>query len=486
MQKNWLTKLAAKQQLLLIGLLNVLCFNAVGQNDKELSTALQVIGYEASVSALCVNLSTNDTLWNYHSKQSLIPASVLKLVTTATALELLGPDYRYHTTFCYSGSIADSVLKGDLIVKGGGDPTFGSSLFKYASPETICNKVATALKAKGINRIEGNIQIVDNYFGDSGIPSARLWEDIGNYYGAVPSGLTYRDNTVSLYLSSPTTVGGKCQLVETVPALNDIAFDCQVYASANSGDSAYVYGVAGLKDWRIQGAIPVNQSRFLVKAALSNPEFAFGADLKRYLQVFGIQTNGVVDVLNGEFQCAVNELVVIYSPPLKDIITTINVYSNNLFADHLFLTLGKSIKAHSAWDAGSLVVRNYWKNKLSTRESLSFCDGSGLSPNNCISASTLLGVLAVESKSLYFNDFYNSLAIGGVKGTLRNLWKTDDVKGRIHAKSGSMNGVVAYAGYYYNNRNQLCAFSVIVNHSVFPSKTVRAAIECLVGGVVNY
>lgn len=484
MRKNWLTKLAGKQIFLLIGLLNVFCLNAVGQFDKEFSRALQVIGDEAGVSSLCINLSNNDTLWDYHSKQSLVPASVLKLVTTATALELLGPDYQYHTTFCYSGSIVDSVLKGNLIVVGGGDPTFGSSLFKDASPEIICSKVASSLKKKGVKSIEGNIQIVDNFFGHSGLPSARLWEDIGNYYGAAPSALTYRDNTLAIYLSSPSTVGSMCKVVETVPALKDINFECHVYASANKSDSAYVYGVAGLKDWRIQGAIPVSQSRFLVKAALSNPAFVFGSDLKQFLVKAGLQLNGSVEVLKDEFQFSVNKLITIDSPPLRDIITTINVYSNNLFADHLFLTVGKGLKSNSAWDAGGLAVRDFWKSRISTRESLFFYDGSGLSPNNCISASSLVSVLKAESKSRYFNDYYSSLAIGGERGTLRHLWKTDDVKGRIHAKSGSMKGVVAYAGYFYNNNNELCAFSVIVNHSVFPSKTVRGAIERLIGFAV--
>lgn len=462
----------------------MLFINALSQVDKRLVTALRTIGDEASVGALCVNLTTNDTLWNYHSRQLLVPASVLKLVTTSTALEILSPKYQFHTRFCYSGDISDSTLNGNIIVFGGGDPTLGSSYFPGNSPDVVCSKVLAAIKAKGIKHIKGKILIDDTYFDNSGLPSARLWEDMGNYYGAAPKGLTYRDNTLAVYLSSPSTAGGKCKVVETIPQLPDITFDCEVYASDSSRDSAYVYGVDGLNQWRIQGSIPVNQSRFLVKAALANPEYVFGNDLKNAFKKAGIQVDGGVEIENIGSQVVVGELLFVDSPPLQDIITTINVNSNNLFADHLFLTLGKSKNNHSGWDAGGLVVRDFWKKKLSTREAFVFKDGSGLSPNNTISAAALIDVLTAESKSPYFSNFYASLAIGGEKGTLKNLWKEPEVKGRIHGKSGSMFGVVSYAGYFYNSQNELCAFAIIVNHALPSAKFVRGAIERLVSASV--
>jgi D-alanyl-D-alanine carboxypeptidase/D-alanyl-D-alanine-endopeptidase (penicillin-binding protein 4) len=452
------------------------------QND--FNRALHTLGPEASVAGLCVNLSNSDTLWKYHEKQLLIPASVLKLVTTSTALQIQGADFRYHTDVYYDGVVRDSVLNGSLIIHGGGDPTFGSLEVGDNQPQKVLSRIYSTLKTSGVKQVSGDIVVIDDYFADTNIPSSRLWEDIGNYYGARPSGLTYRDNSVDIYLESPAVAGKRCRVVETFPKLDDITFDCKVLSSTTNRDSAYVYGVDGLNKWLIQGSIPVGQKRFKIKAALTNPEKAFANELKSYLLRQGIVVNGNVVVQQSDRQLLSKPVLTIYSPLLSEIVAEVNIHSNNLFADHLFLTLGKQMFDKPDWDQSKIVVSRYWKPLVNTDEPLLFLDGSGVSPKNVISPLVITSMLSYMSKQQAFPKFYNSMAIGGVRGTIKNLWTAENVKGKVHAKSGSFSGVVAYAGYFYNQSAQLCAFAIIVNNSLLPGRNIRSVIESLVSASV--
>lgn len=479
MKRNWLARWAGDCSVFVLLLFSFSLYGQIKSQaiNNELQNVLTFLGDEASVSALCVNLETSDTLWKYHPRQLLIPASVLKLVTTATALEVLTCDFRYQTFVYIDGSIQDTLLNGNLIVKGGGDPTFGSSIIDDNGPAKILLQIKNALTNRGVRNINGDIIIVDDFYSHPGIPSTRLWEDIGNYFGAIPSGLSYRDNTVNIFLDSPSTNGQLCKVVATEPDLKDITFNCKVVSSVSNRDSAYIYGVSGLKQWMIQGAIPINQKRFKVKAALASPEVCFGAELKDYLQTSAVSVRGVVKVMDQFSNGSKNEVLTSFqSPKFCDIVSQVNTHSNNLMADHLFLTIGKQSLNNPSWDGSRIAVSHFWKSKIDTHESLFFNDGSGLSPKDVISTYAIVNVLSYMSKQTSFTTYYNSLAIGGERGTIRNLWTDTDLKGKIHAKSGSMSGVVAYAGYYHNGSNQLCAFAIIVNNSIKSSNEVRAGI----------
>ncbi len=432
----------------------------------QVKAPLALSGAEMQV-ALVVDVASGDTLYRFHESKRVTPASLTKLFTTVAAMDLLGVDYRFQTQ-CFLNKD-----KKQLVIQGGGDPSLGSSFFDSQRCDRFIGLIVEKLKTSGVDVLTGGIVIDLSFFGSVTTPSARLWEDMANYYGATPSSLTVGDNTFRLYLDSPAKVGELCTITHIEPAWGALPRS-QVVASAGTADSAYIYGVAGCDNWYVSGSIPAGRKEFVVKGALPEPHRWFGQQLVAALNRAGFGVDGFLSCYNS---VAVDgePLVVFPSPPLNQLCRVVNKQSQNLYADHLFLTLGRTIgKPH--WDGGAEVLKRYCRDSVGV-ETLSVYDGSGLSPFNNFSAADVVALLRHAAKRPFFDAFYGSLPISGVDGTIRNLWRDDFSKGRIHAKSGSMNGVLGYAGYIQAADNRLLAFCIVVNHHVEKNSTVRGAIE---------
>lgn len=484
MQNGYLNRSVFYSVLLaLLGFIPVVSVAQGKQSARQLF--LSGVGNAASVSALIVNLQTSDTLVAIDPQKRLTPASVLKLATTAAALDLLGPGFKHRTRLVRSGNVVDSSLIGDLYVIGGGDPTLGATKIGDNGVDALFAKVVGSLQGQGINEIKGDVIVDASYFDVKMPPPGRIWEDIGNYYGAIPSGLSYRDNTFSLYLSSSGVPNQLCCIESTNPVLPDIDIQCRVKSSASQLDSAYVYGLTGLATWVVEGSIPVGQKNFVVKGALPNPPMFFGGDLIDKLKSNGIKVGGSLKLKSLSKPLAGMVPVCDFeSMAMSGLVKIINVNSNNLLADNLFLTLGKEVGGEGSWDQSIRIVTEYWKKNAVGMESVRFADGCGLSPKNVVSARGIIDVLDHMWHSANFEVFKNSLAVSGQSGTLKNMWKTPGLSGKVFGKSGTMNGVVAYAGYFRNSKNEWCAFSIIVNNSMKNSKQVKALIELFVASVI--
>jgi D-alanyl-D-alanine carboxypeptidase/D-alanyl-D-alanine-endopeptidase (penicillin-binding protein 4) len=485
MQKSWPNNWVGK--IISIYLFATFAFNLQAQQNNLLGqNLLRGIGDEASVSALVVNIDLGDTLLMANPNALLVPASTLKLLTTGAALEMLGPDFKYRTQIYTVGSISQGVLNGQLLVVGGGDPTLGSSVFSAPSQSTAFEQIFLMLQKVGITHVNGYLLVDASYFPSLLPPPGRIWEDIGNYYGALPCGLNYRDNTFFAILSSPSMPNLPCKLLGTEPELPGMSFKCKVVSSSVNQDSAYIYGLEGTKQWTIEGAIPAGQSNFRIKGALPFPPSVFAKECVDYLLAKGILFSGqpkvndpTVDVSS---KASIGE---IESVPLSQTINYINVYSNNLLADNLYLTLAKKSGNEVSWQNAKQELTHYWQNRIKSGAGLSFADGNGLSPKNKVSARQFVDVLTYMKKSQYFDIYISSLAIGGKTGTLKNLWTSPDTVGRVFAKSGTLNGVVAYSGYFLNSKNQWCAFSITVNNSIKKNSEIRRVIESTVADCIR-
>ena len=448
----------------------------------EISQFLNRIGKEASVGMMIVNTQNRDTLISYQQDRNLTPASLLKLLTTSASLELLGTDYRFKTSAYIRGEQNKKELIGDLIVVGGGDPSFGSEYFKQDYSEELIKQISNFLTQRGIKKISGNLIVIDDRY-HTIIPGERLWEDIGNYYAAVPHGLTYKDNTFYVGLKSSDLVGSKCKIVDVHPILEGVTFDCQVTALDNNVDNAYIFGVPGLKQWSIRGTIPKSRNNFQIKGALPNPARLFGEQVKHNLLLDGILISGQV-VVDQTDQVVDSELIPVTvqeSPDLLSIIKIVNQKSNNLFADHLFLEMDLKNGGDGSWSQSSELLSLFWKDRFNNN--MIIYDGSGLSPFNAVSASDLVNALLYINNSSFSSEFKSTLAVGGESGTLKNMWKLD--KGRVIGKSGSMKGVLNYAGYIESEHGNEYAFSVIINHSTLNFSDLRKEIETLIRDVVE-
>lgn len=414
---------------------------------------------KANISITVKDLNTGKIVESYRPECATVPASTLKLVTTATALELLGPEFRFSTTLETDGLItADSTLNGNLYIHGSGDPTLGSAM--QGDTAFLTNWKSGILKA-GIKRINGSIVADATRFDTQGINPKWLWEDMGNYYGAGAYGISYKDNLFTLELRSGKA-GSTPEIVKMIPEIPDFKFENNLKSSAIGFDSAYFYGAPFSNFRMIYGEIPANRPSFKVKGDIPRPGLLLARDFTAKLQSAGIQVSGIpTDVLTGN-----NSRSIIYthfSPPLREIIREINVQSNNHYAEHVFRYLSL-VNDTVATSRGSVsVIRKLWASKSLPVDELFMYDGSGLSPVNAVSSGFMAGLLEYMDKSPNKEVFKASLPVAGTTGTLKSFLKNTPLQGKVRAKSGSIHRVKCYAGYI-NTKGKNYAFSIMVNN----------------------
>jgi len=471
-------------QLVLAALLTSCNVNTAtnAKNEIKESPAISDFSKHGTIGIHVVELSSGDILLNKNEHKRMTPASLTKLFTSGAALLALGKDYAFETQV-YLSPLADDG-EHHLYIKGGGDPTLGSDRFSVPGIESFFEKVYEGIRKKGVKELSGDIIIDNSYLKGPAYPSKRVWEDMANYYGAVPNGLSYKENTFRLTLKSPSKTGERCQVVNCAPDIQTY-IDCYVVAGANQKDSAYIYGVSGMDKWTVQGSIPAGRDAFTIKGAIPYPGLVMGSELKAYLQKNGIRINGTVRFSQNKVSFdRLNLIATNRSPKLSEIITVINKKSQNLFADHILMELGKVLQQEAGWDTGCLVLNSFWQKRIGAFSG-QFYDGSGLSPFNVVSCQDLVDVLIFMHHSEQSEVFKQTLAIGGIDGTLRSIWKDDGIKGVVIGKSGSMNGVLGYAGYFTAASGKSFAFCVMVNHFTEPFASVRSEIEHLIEDLIR-
>lgn len=427
----------------------------------------------ANISLLVRDVATNTTVCEYHSKNSVVPASTMKLVTTATALELLGADFRFQTRLEVDGKVtADGVLNGNLYIRGGGDPTLGS---EKLGDTTFLVKWVEAIKNRGIRKINGRVIADAGLFDDEGVNPKWTWEDMGNYYAAGIYGISYLDNTYRLVLRSGN-VGTTPTVLRVVPEIANLKIDNRLMSSSISFDSAYFYG-APHSDYRtVIGEIPANRAEFVTKGDIPNPALLLAQHFSDRL----IQNDVAVRDLPTDSIDRASERTTIYthdSPPLSEIITETNVRSNNLYAECVFKYLALQNKAVATNAEAVQVIKAFWKSKGLSVDQLFMYDGSGLSPSDAVSAQFFVELLSyMQTKSLNKDVFFRSLPVAGENGTLKSFLLKTPLQGKVHAKSGTISRVKSYAGYIDNKGKQL-VFALLINNPNGSSKAVTRKME---------
>lgn len=413
----------------------------------------------ATISIQVKDLKTNKIIHSHRAGNAAIPASTMKLVTTATALELFGADYQFKTTLEIDGKITvDSILNGNLIIYGNGDPTLGSSKLGNIN---FLNDWLSAVRKAGIKQINGNIIADASAYDTEGVNPKWLWEDMGNYFASGAYGISYKDNIFEMELKSGT-VGTTPEIVKITPSIPELTFNNYLKSTTIRFDSAYFYGAPFQNERSIYGEIPAYKPSFKIKGDIPCPGLILARDLAWKLKSSGIPISGnaIDEVYNS------NKRSVIYthlSPKLSEIIKEINVASNNHYAEHLFRHLAlQSGKPASSGEAVKR-IKNFWKSKDLPVDELFMYDGSGLSPVNAVSANFYVSLLTYMDKSKNNAVFRTSLPVAGKSGTLTNFLKNTALDGKVQAKSGTFNRVKSYAGYISSNGKQF-AFAIIVNN----------------------
>ncbi len=373
---------------------------------------------------------------------SLVPSSCMKIVTTAAALHLLGPKHRFETLLETSGSlIEEGILHGNLYIRGGGDPCLGSGRVAGSLPwvEQI-RAWADAVEKLGIRKIEGRV------LGDAGLwekalaPPSWSWEDLGNYYGAGASALSFHENRYRLVFKPGKKAGDAAAICRTDPPLPHLSIRNEVKTGpAGSGDQACIYGSEFSWLQFVRGTVPAAVEEFAIQGAIPDPAETCAGLLAEELLRRGIAVEG--NMIAGEGRRVPFHTT--FSPTVQEIVHWTNRESVNLYAEHLLKHMGMHSFKEGSTEAGIRAVMTFWESQGIDLSGFQMVDGSGLSRKNLATAKCLVELLLKMREAIFFGAFVESLP--------------EPEKG-IRAKSGSMSLMKGYAGYTGDT-----AFAVLVN-----------------------
>ena len=425
------------------------------------------------MSVLVQNLTTGEVIDSYRADKMVPPASVMKLLTTGAALEILGPGYRFPTVLEYSGTIENGVLQGNLYIHGCCDPSLG-----WKGQNGFLSKWVSAVQKAGIKSIEGAI-VADMTMldGDAQNPN-WLCEDAGNYYAPGIFGINYYGNTMNIVLKSgePGTVA---TVVKTEPQVDDVVFINRIRCDKITYDGAYVHGLPYSRERYLTGAVPSNLGTFGVKGDLPNPGLLLARHFTARLREAGvkIKRDALFEADYNPLTPSRTELYIHYSEPLSEIIKETNVNSNNLYAEALFRYLGTRYTLPGTIHNSSDLLRDYWRRRGVTIQNAIIRDGCGLAPQDAVSAQTFVQILTIMSRSANKDAWWASLPVSGQSGTLKTLCPKTELEGRIHAKSGTIAGTKNFAGYIDMPNGDTWVFAILINSAPGKAKNIQTVIQ---------
>ena len=403
-----------------------------------------------------------ETLYSLNGDKFFTPASSAKLLVSAAALLKLGADYRIKTPVY---SVGNSPTLTSLRLKGQGDPTMTTLSLK---------NIVHQLQAKGVQRIE-NLIIDDSYFDSPTINPTWEWLDVHSYFATAVNSTILNQNTVTLTLL-PQQIG---QSVKYSWSDAIAANQWQVVNEAITGEADIKYDVEldgdlGKPMLQLRGELAVNEPPDVWDLAVVDPALYFLESLRSHLNRAGIVVNRGT-VVNRPYRDELEtELVAIYSPPMQQILAEINQSSNNLYAEVLGKISAKELNVETATEAINLSLTEIGIKP----DEYVLVDASGLSRQNLISPQTLVKILRLMSQRTQSESYRQSLAVAG-EGTLKLRFIDTSVEG-LWAKTGTLTGVGALAGYLFNEEYDTIVFSILVNNSELKSKEIREVIDRIV------
>lgn len=393
-----------------------------------------------------VNSESGQTLFEYNGNIGLAPASCQKLVTSATALELLGINYRYKTEIGYDGEIKDGKLMGNLHIKGYGDPTLGSWRYTGTSDTSIIKQWQKKIQDLRIKKIEGQIMVYADQWETASVPGGWPWDDMGNYYGAGAYGLNWRENQYDLVLKSGPDPGDKVMIVKMIPVLHNMIFTNELVAGKKgSGDNAYIYSAPYNDRAFIRGTIPPAQSAFTISGSMTHPGMQLGYTLAAALTDGTGKQPGVREQSTKK---SIQPIHVHYSPVLDSINYWFMRKSVNLYGETLVKTLAFEKNRKGATEDGLEIMKDFWKTKGIDPASLRMIDGSGLSPQNRVTANSLVKVLQYARSRSWFTQYMAAFP----------------EYNKMKLKSGTIGGSKGFAGYHTSKEGITYTVAFIVNN----------------------
>ena len=419
---------------------------------------------------------TGELVYSYFGETRLHPASNMKLLTAAAALETLGPEYQFTTEVWANGRIEGNILQGDLYLKGKGDPT----LLK-----ADLDQFAKDLKTSGIHQINGNIVGDDRWYDDVRLSQDLNWSDESNYTGTQVSALTFSPNndydagTVMMEIRPSTKVGERAIL--TLSPDTDYVKIINKTKTVDKEESKKISieREHGSNTIIVNGTVPLNGEKIRSWVAIWEPTQYTLNVFKHSLQENGIEFSKKTKFTTGVTPEKATLLTFKRSIPLKDLMISFMKLSNNGHGEILTKEMGKTVYGEGSWDKGLGVIKETVTSLGVNGTTLMLRDGSGMSHKNMIPANELTKLLYWIQEKNWFPEFENALPVAGISdrlvgGTLRSRLTEDSIKGKVKAKTGSIAGVSSLSGYVTTRSGERLIFSIMINNHLSDSvKTIE-------------
>jgi D-alanyl-D-alanine carboxypeptidase/D-alanyl-D-alanine-endopeptidase (penicillin-binding protein 4) len=486
-------------RLLFIFLLFIQTLSAQEQVVNAVSNFVKdPVNKNAKITFKVIDVETGKTIASHRPEQAIVGASTTKLFSTSSAFEILGATFQMKTRIYCDGYIdKDSILHGNVWIRGGGDVGMGSKFFSKENQElNFLNDWTDSLKRLGIKHIEGALIADASEFGYEGTPASWSSVDVGNYYGAFSGGLNFYDNTLKIAFKTAGP-GTKPVFIETYPKVEGFQLKNQLVAGNVTSDQSTIHGDAFELNRSITGTIPKNSNYYITKSSLPDPEISLAQEWERVLLKNNIQVADGAKSVRLHFKEMVTDnkdtsvyntkklLFTIPSKSIQDIAYWTNLKSVNVFAEGILNAVSYYKTGDGSTTAAVKYITNYWSKKIDTK-GLVLNDGSGLSRANAISANHFCALLSYMYKSKSYADFKATLPVVGKTGTVKGICTKGAAAGRIQMKSGTLKGVKAFAGYVYSSSGKTLAFSISVNNFTCSSETLVQKMEQLFNEMALY
>jgi len=411
--------------------------------------------YDYDIGLRIMSLCLPQTFYELNIDKPLIPASNLKLITTAVAYAKLGADFTWQTHF-YTNTT------GNLYIKASGDPTW-SDMLRNGSINRAIRSIADSLRANGLSTIDGDIVIDSGSFHEFNMGVGWREGNRLHAFSAMPSAIAFNENTVQIQIR-PTTPGNPAN-ISLFPVNAGFNIINNVNTTTNRRQQGFSFVADSLSNSvKVSGSIWEHSRTQHRTIATPVPEQYALYVIRERLREHGITVKG--DILYENFSERdptlrhFTELFSIHSAPIAGVMNEINKASNNFMANQLFLTIGELYN-----DAQQ--TENIIKTWLSTNnvpvDSLRMYDGSGLSYKNRSTVNQLTRILRIAHNSEWRDDFYSSMAISGRDGTLRNAFNCEVLNRQVHAKTGFIVGARGLTGFIRTADGEMLGFSLMVN-----------------------
>ncbi|MDR6224727.1 D-alanyl-D-alanine carboxypeptidase/D-alanyl-D-alanine endopeptidase [Desmospora profundinema] len=407
------------------------------------------------------SLDRGEVMYQRNAQSLLTPASNTKLFTSAAALAALGEDYRFRTDLYLDGKVRRGVLKGDLVLRGGGDPTLATEGNLKVQEGPTLDEVVADLKRAGIRRVDGDIRVDDSFFSGPEYGSGWTWDNESAYYQSQIASLAINRGTVRFDYLPGERVGDPIRL-EMTPATAYVDVEAEVVTGeAGYPNTLRIERERGTNRIRLSGSLPADFTGDYTRVPVEDPSLYTGTVLKEMMEREGISFQRRSGVKKGQAPAGVPDFTY-HSPVLAEVVTYLNKVSDNFYAEMILQTLGRKNGGDGSASAGVEEVEK-WAKEWGIQTPFRLRDGSGLTRYNLLTPEQLVTLLEAQAEEAYFEAFVESIPLAGVDGTLRTRMRGTPAEGNLRGKTGSLTHVSSLSGYVETRDGERLVYAIMMN-----------------------